>query len=102
MECPKCHRTNPETVQFCLGCHTPLRYICPACKHVQLQGGQCEKCGVDFAKFLAMMQFQMKSEADQARQRLKNRSAIIKQIFLLPITGGLSLLKYFRARLRGE
>lgn len=49
-----------------------------------------------------MLQFQMKSEADQDRARLNNRSAIFKQILLLPITGGFSLLKYFRSRLRGE
>jgi hypothetical protein len=57
---------------------------------------------VDFAKYLAMLQFQMKSKADEERARLKNRSAIFKQILLLPITGGLSLLKYFRIRLHGE
>jgi hypothetical protein len=57
---------------------------------------------VDFAKYLAMMHFQMKSESDQDRQRLKNRSALFKQILLLPITGGLSLLKYFRSRLLGD
>jgi hypothetical protein len=57
---------------------------------------------VDFAKYAAMLQFQMKSESDRARVRLKKRSAIYKQILLLPITGGLSLVKYFRTRLRGE
>ncbi len=102
MECPKCHRRNPDTAQFCLGCHTPLRYVCPSCKHEQLQGGECEKCGVNFAKYLAMLQFQMKSEADENRKRLKTRSAIYKQILLLPITGGWSLLNYIRTRLRGE
>lgn len=102
MDCPKCHRNNPESAQFCLVCHAPLRFICPACKHVQLQGGKCEKCGVDFAKYLAMMHFQMKSEVDRDRERLRNRNAVFKQVLLLPITGGLSLLKYFRIRIRGD
>ena len=102
MKCPKCSRENPESAQYCLRCHAPLRYVCPACKHVQLQGGKCDQCGVDFAKYLGMMQFQMKSQADQERARMRNRSAIFKQLLLLPITGGFSLLKYFRTRLRGE
>lgn len=102
MDCPKCHRENPDNAQFCLVCHAPLKYVCPSCKHVQLKGGQCEKCGVDFAKYLAMMQFQIKSEADRDRERLRTRSGIFKQIVLLPITGGFSLLKYFRNLLRGE
>src|SRR6266404_8254936 len=102
MECPKCHRDNPETAHYCLRCHAPLRYVCPACGHVQSLGGQCEKCGINFAKYLAMLQFQMKSEADRDRARRKNRSAIFKQILLFTITGGWSLLKYFHARLRGE
>ena len=102
MECPKCRHQNPDTAQYCVRCHTPLSYTCPACHHQQSSGGKCEKCGVDFAKYAAMLQFQMKSEADRARARVKERSAIYKQILLLPLTGGLSLLKYFKTRLRGE
>ena len=102
MECPKCRHPNPETAQFCLRCHTPLRYVCPACKHVQREGGKCEQCGVDFAKYAMMLQFQMQSEMQQSRQRTKVRTSIIKQILLLPITGGLSLLGYLRSRFRGD
>jgi len=57
---------------------------------------------VDFAKYAAMLQFQMKAESDQERARFKKRSAIYKQILLLPLTGGLSLLRYLMTRLRGE
>ena len=102
MECPKCKTENAETVQFCARCHATLRYTCPACKHTQLHGGKCDQCGVDFAKYAMMLQFQAKTEADKDRERLKARSSLIKQILLLPITGGLSLLKYFRSQLRGE
>jgi len=102
MECPKCRHSNLETAQFCLRCHTPLRYVCPACKHVQQVGGKCEQCGVDFAKYAMMLQFQMESQAQQRHQRAKVRTSIIKQILLLPITGGLSLLGYLRSRFRGD
>jgi hypothetical protein len=53
-------------------------------------------------KYAMMMQFELKKQSDQERAKLRNRSSIIKQILLLPITGGFSLLKFFRARLRGE
>jgi Double zinc ribbon len=102
MQCPKCRHENPDSVQFCLRCHATLRYICPACKHVQDHGGTCDSCGVDFMKYAMMMQFELKKQSDQERAKLRNRSSIIKQILLLPITGGFSLLKFFRARLRGE
>ena len=102
MHCPKCRQENFETAQFCTRCHTPLRYTCPACKHVQAHGGKCEKCGVDFAKYAMMLQFQLKKDTDAERDRLRARTSLLKQILLLPVTGGLSLLKYFRSMLRGE
>ncbi len=102
MDCPKCHRANPESAQFCLGCHVPLRFVCPSCQNVQPHGGQCEKCGIDFAKYLAAMQFQMEIQAQQHRERARSRSEAFKQALLLPVTGGFSLLKYFRNRLRGD
>jgi len=102
MDCPKCRHQNPDSAQYCLRCHAPLRYICPACKHVQSAGGKCEKCGVDFAKYAAMLQFQLAAESQQERARMKTRSEVYKQIMLAPLTGGLSLLKYFRSRLRGD
>lgn len=39
-------------------------------------------------------------EADQVHERIERRTGIIKQVFLLPITGGLSLLKYVLKRSR--
>ncbi len=102
MRCPKCGTENSDKVQFCTRCHTTLRYICPACQHDQAQGGKCEKCGVDFAKYVMMLQFQAKAEADRERERVRGRTSIIKQIVLLPITGGFSLFKFIRSRLLGD
>ncbi len=83
-------------------CHTPLRYTCPSCKNVQAHGGTCEKCGVDFNKYAAMLVFRAKDNAAAERQRTKDRTAIVRQILLLPITGGLSLFKYFAGKMRGD
>lgn len=102
MQCPKCKTENTEEAQFCTRCHATLRYTCPACKHVQFHGGKCEQCGVDFMKYALMLQFQAKTQADYNRERVKARNSLIKQILLLPLTGGLSLFKYFRSLLRGE
>jgi hypothetical protein len=48
-----------------------------------------------------MLQFQLKDQAELERARNKSRSEIFKQLLLLPITGGLSFLKYLRSRLKG-
>lgn len=102
MQCSKCGQENPGTAQFCRACHTPLRYTCPSCKHAQAHGGKCEQCGLDFGKYALAVQFQMKTQVDQSRKRAKARAALIKQIILIPITGGLSLFKYIRSRLLGD
>ena len=102
MQCPKCSQENPETLRFCSRCHAPLRYICPACKHVQPHGGTCGQCGVDFAKYAAMLVFKAQQDSDLARGRTRARAGIIKQILLLPITGGYSMVKYLLGQLRGE
>ena len=102
MQCPKCKTENSDTLTYCKRCHTPLKYTCPACKHVQLQGGTCEKCGVDFAKYAAMLVFQAKEAAQAQRKKSKEHAAIWKQILLLPITGGLSLIKYIVGRAKGD
>ena len=102
MQCPKCKTENSDTIVYCVRCHTPLKYTCPACKNVQLHGGTCEKCGVDFAKYAAMLVFRAKDDAQLQRKKAKSRAAIWKQILLLPITGGLSLIKYFVGRAKDE
>ncbi len=102
MQCPKCKTENSESARFCSRCHAPLRYECPACKNVQKTGGKCEKCGVDFAKYAAMLAFKAEQDARQARETSRNRAGWAKQILLLPITGGISLVRFLLQRLKGE
>jgi zinc-ribbon domain len=100
IKCPKCGADAREIARFCPRCHATLRYECPACKHEQRKGGSCEKCGVDFVKYIGAVVAGKKIEADQIHERIERRTGIIKQVFLLPITGGFSLIKYFRNRSR--
>jgi hypothetical protein len=100
IKCPKCGADAREIARFCRRCHATLRYECPACKHEQRKGGSCEKCGVDFLKYVGAVVAGKKIEADQVHDRIERRTGIIKQVFLLPITGGFSLIKYFRNRSR--
>ncbi|MBI4164214.1 MAG: zinc ribbon domain-containing protein [Acidobacteria bacterium] len=102
MKCPKCSQENLETTRFCNRCHTPLHYYCPACKHVQTHSGTCDQCGVDFAKYAAMLVFKAQADSGLAKERARTRMGVVKQIVLLPITGGFSLVKYLLEYLRGQ
>jgi hypothetical protein len=72
-----------------------LRFECPACHHEQSQGGKCEKCGVDFLKYISAVVAVKKDEADAIHDKFARRSSILTQAFWVPATGGLSLLKLF-------
>jgi len=100
MQCPKCRHENPDRALFCTRCHAPLRFTCPACRHVQDHGGKCDQCGVDFVKYASMVVLQAKEGTQQKRARAHERASIARQIFLIPLTGGLSLLKYLLSRFR--
>jgi hypothetical protein len=100
IKCPKCGGDAREIARFCPRCHATLRFECPACKHEQRKGGSCEKCGVDFVKYISAVVAAKQIEADQIHDRIERRTGIIKQVFLLPITGGYSLIKYFFKRSR--
>ncbi|HXN72169.1 MAG TPA: zinc ribbon domain-containing protein [Candidatus Acidoferrales bacterium] len=100
IKCPKCGSDVREIARFCQRCHATLRYECPACKHEQRKGGSCEKCGVDFIKYISSVVAAKRIEADQVHDRIDRRTVIIKQVFLLPITGGISLIKHFLKRSR--
>ena len=51
LHCPKCGRENSSTAHFCITCHQVLIHRCPKCWHEQRQGGNCEKCGTNFALY---------------------------------------------------
>jgi ribosomal protein L37AE/L43A len=102
MKCPKCGQENSDALQFCTRCHATLKYICPACKHAQLQGGQCEKCGVDFAKYALMMQTKAKDDVDREIAQGRERASLVRNLMMAPISGWLSLFRYVRSRLLGD
>jgi uncharacterized membrane protein YvbJ len=92
MKCAKCGQENLGSRQYCVRCHHPLRFTCPSCTHQQERGGQCEKCGTDFAKFAAMLVFQTQSQAEAARLGRRQRHAKFRRVVLAIVTAGLSLL----------
>ncbi|HEV2287478.1 MAG TPA: zinc ribbon domain-containing protein [Candidatus Acidoferrales bacterium] len=98
MECPKCKAQNPDTEQFCRRCHMTLRYKCPACGVSQRHGGTCDACGVDFAKYALMMVANEKSRSERVHEQSRERGSLWRQVFLLPVTGGFSLIRYFLGR----
>lgn len=91
--CPKCGAAAREIARFCPRCHATLRYQCPSCKHEQRQGGQCEKCGVNFMKYVSAVVAAKRDQADAANEKLRRQSELIKNIALVVLTGGLSLLR---------
>jgi hypothetical protein len=98
VSCPKCGQSNQDSARLCTQCHFPIRFGCPACAHVQRQGGVCEVCGVDFVKYGVAQVARMKLESERAIAGTKKRSAVARAILLAIGTGGLSLLKYLRPR----
>jgi len=100
VKCTRCRQENPETARFCSRCHTPLRFTCPACGHAQSHGGTCDACGVDFLKYGLVHLGRMQVEAARERARERHRHELFRQLALVPLTGGLSLFKYLRNRLR--
>jgi hypothetical protein len=93
MQCPKCHSEVREINRFCRRCHATLRYECPACRHEQRHGGSCDKCGVDFLKYLTAMISAKRSEVDADRDKLERRSLLMKNVIYFPLTLGIPLLR---------
>jgi hypothetical protein len=91
--CSKCGLENPVTVRFCRRCHTPTRYECPACHHLQMQGGSCEECGTDFAKYAAMLITQAESHSQLQRDSRTQKTSLASHVLLLPITSIYALYK---------
>lgn len=93
MNCPKCNSEVREVARFCQRCHATLRYVCPACKHEQRQGGKCEKCGVDFLKFIVAVMRSKKDEAELVHEQLQRRSSLLKNLLLIPFNMGIPLIR---------
>src|SRR6266508_5335482 len=96
--CPKCGVSSPNTARFCTRCHFPLRFVCPACAHVQDRRDTCEACGVDFVKYAMARVAQITARSEREAARMQKRSAVFREVILAVLTGGLSLLKYLRPR----
>jgi Double zinc ribbon len=95
MECPKCATPVRDVARFCTRCHATLRYECPACHHGQRHGGTCDRCGIDFLKYLSAVVAGKQAEADVIHDRVERRSMLIKHIFYTPFTLGIPLLREF-------
>jgi zinc-ribbon domain len=91
--CPKCGAAVREVARFCQHCHMTMRFECPACGNKQRTGVQCEKCGINFVKYIGAVVAAKKPEEDTIEQRLERRSALLKNILAIPLTGGLTLFK---------
>jgi hypothetical protein len=103
MNCPSCETEAPENARFCTRCHATLRYQCPACKHEQLHGGQCEKCGVDFLKYIVAVMQTKKDQAELAHEKAARNSSFLKNLLLMPFNMGIPLIRdLFGARKRGS
>jgi len=93
IKCPKCGSNVRDVARFCRRCHATMRYTCPSCGHDQRQGGKCEKCGVNFIKYVGAVVTVKKTESDMVHERLERRADLLKHILQIPLTGGLSLIK---------
>jgi len=102
MKCPKCNAEARDIARFCPRCHATLRYTCPSCKHEQRQGGTCEKCGVDFLKYIGAVVSAKQAEADMVHERLESRSSFLKNILLMPFNLGIPLLRQLFVGSRGR
>jgi hypothetical protein len=93
VKCPKCGTAVREVARFCQRCHNTMRFECPACHHQQRTGGKCEKCGVDFIKYVGAVVVAKQAEADAIHDRLEQRSSLLKNLLFIPLTGGFSLIR---------
>ncbi len=70
-----------------------MRFDCPSCGNKQRTGVKCEKCGINFVKYIGAVVAAKKPEEDTIEQKLERRSALLKNILTIPFTGGLKLFK---------
>lgn len=82
-----------DFARFCTRCHATLRFQCPSCGYEKRHGGTCEKCGIDFLKYIAVVIAAKKDEADQFHERLEQRATLLKNILWTPLTLGIPLIR---------
>jgi hypothetical protein len=101
--CLKCGAAVREVARFCQRCHMTMRFECPSCGNKQRTGVKCEKCGINFVKYIGAVVAAKQAEEDTIQAKLDRRSAFLKNLFAVPFTGGISLLKQlFRASKRNS
>ena len=99
VKCPKCGSDVREVARFCQRCHHTMRYECPSCHNQQRTGGKCEKCGIDFLKYIGAVVTQKQAEADVFHERMEQRSTLMKNILWMPFTLGYPIIRdYFVKR----
>jgi hypothetical protein len=99
VKCPKCGTDVREVARFCQRCHHTMRYECPSCHNQQRTGGKCEKCGIDFLKYVGAVVTQKQAEADVFHERMEQRSTLMKNILWIPFTLGFPIIRdYFVKR----
>ncbi len=82
-----------EVARFCQRCHMTMRFECPSCGNKQRTGVKCEKCGINFVKYIAAVVAPKQTEADSIQEKLDRRGSFLKNLVALPLTGGLSLFR---------
>jgi Double zinc ribbon len=95
VNCSKCGTAVRQVARFCLRCHATLRYQCPSCGNEQRHGGTCEKCGIDFLKYIGAVLAAKQAEADAIHEKLERRSTLLKNILWTPFTLGIPVLRSF-------
>src|SRR5271156_4599281 len=91
--CPKCGAPVREIARFCQRCHMTMRFECPSCGNKQRTGVKCEKCEIDFLKYIGAVVAAKAMEVDSIEEKIDQREAFLKNIITVPFTGGLSLIK---------
>jgi hypothetical protein len=91
--CPKCGAAVREVARFCQRCHMTMRFECPSCGNKQRTGVKCEKCGINFVKYIGAVVAAKQAEVDVIEAKLDRRSAFLKNLVALPLTGGIALVK---------
>lgn len=93
VKCPKCGMEVRDVARFCTRCHMTLRFQCPSCSNEQRHGGTCDKCGINFLKYVGAIVAAKRAEADQIHERIEQRSLLMKNILWVPFTLGIPLIR---------